>query len=122
MKSNLRFSCAFLILFFFSGCSNEPESKEQKTNPRVAKNGKKLIEGEEVSVASNSSSSLDSEPKPVSPAKENRGAGVGGSGISEPAQPPIPTQQEMQALIRRAKAGDANAQVDCFWTSTISYT
>jgi len=37
---------------------------------------------------------------------------VGGADVSEPAQPPIPSQQEMQALIRRAKGGDANAQVD----------
>ena len=111
MKLNLGFSCAFLI-FFFSGCSKEPESKEQKTNPRAAKSGKKLIEGEEASVAPNSSSSLDSASKPVSPAKENGGSVVGGAGISGPSQPAIPTQQERQELIRRAKAGDANAQVD----------
>ena len=104
MKLNLGFSCALFILLFFPSCSKEPELKEQKTNPRIAKSGKKLVEGEEASVAPNSSSSLDSEPKLASPVKED--------GISEPAQPAAPTQQEMQELIRRAKAGDANAQVD----------
>ena len=107
MKLDSGFCCAFLILFFFSGCSKEPELKEQKTNPRAAKSGKKLIEGEEVLVAPSTSASLDSGAKLADSPKKD-----GGSGISDPAQPTIPTQQEMQALIRRANAGDANAQVD----------
>ena len=112
MKLSFRFFCAFLGLFFLSGCSNESKIKEQKTNPRVSKSGKKLVKGEEEIIASNSSFSLNSEPKLVTPAKENGGSFVGGADVSEPAQPPIPSQQEMQALIRRAKGGDANAQVD----------
>tara|TARA_Y100001934_G_scaffold166690_1_gene198210 strand:- start:178 stop:1161 length:984 start_codon:yes stop_codon:yes gene_type:complete len=112
MKLSFRFFCASLVLLFLSGCSNESEIKEQKTNPRVSKSGKKLVKGEEEVIASNSSSSLNSEPKLVTPAKENGGSFVGGANVSEPAQPQIPSQQEMQALIRRAKGGDANAQVD----------
>ncbi|MEE2715052.1 MAG: hypothetical protein VYD34_03495, partial [Verrucomicrobiota bacterium] len=107
MKLGSGLCCAFLILFFFSGCSKEPELKEQKTNPRAAKSGKKLIEGEEVLVAPSTSVSLDSGAKLADFPKKD-----GGPDISKPAQPTIPTQQEMQALIRRAKAGDANAQVD----------
>ena len=112
MNLNFSFFWAFFVLFLLWGCSNEPEVKEQKTNPRVSKSGKKLVKGEEEIIASSTSSSLNSEPKLLTPARENGGSIVGGAGVSELAQPSAPTQQEMQALIRRANGGDANAQVD----------
>ena len=117
----MRWSCSFLwallLSFFLLGCSKEPEVAPKKVNPRLAKSGKKLVNEPELAIAPDSSKSLDAEPKAKADntsVKED-GAESGepeGGVVSEPADPAIPTQAERKQLIRRAQAGDANAQVD----------
>ncbi len=112
MKLDLFFPWALIVIFLLLGCSKESETVGGKINPRIAKSGKKLVEGEETSVAPNSSASLDSGAKPGNSPEENSGSIGGEDEVSEPAQPAIPTPAEIQQLIRRAQAGEANAQVD----------
>ena len=108
MRRGSLFLCTLLLFLF--GCSKEPEVAPKKVNPRLAKSGKKLIKEPELAIASDSSKSLDAKPKgdntPVGKSKGKAG------GVPEPATPVIPTLAERQQLIRRAQAGDANAQVD----------
>jgi len=110
MQRGSLFLCALLLSFFILGCSNEPEVAPKKVNPRLAKSGKKLINEPELAIAPDSSQSLDAESKAANtPVGKANGKAVE---VPEAAAPVIPTLAERQQLIRRAQAGDANAQVD----------
>jgi hypothetical protein len=113
MQRGSLFLCTLLLFLF--GCSKEPEVAPKKVNPRLAKSGKKLINEPELAIAPDSSQSLDAEPKAANTPVGKDGGKSGepeGGVVPEPAAPVIPTLAERQQLIRRAQAGDANAQVD----------
>ena len=108
MRWSVRFFWVCLLTLILSGCTKEPEVVSKKVNPRLAKSGKKLVEEPKVAIAPDSSESLN-----LGPRNDGKSSGAGGdSVVAGPTAPVVPTRAEMQQLIRRAQAGDANAQVD----------
>jgi hypothetical protein len=93
----------FLFAVFISGCSK----KEVKpaSNPRLEKSGQSLVAEPIVPVAKDSSETVVAEGEEVE---------VGNETVATPESDPSPvlSRAEMAELVRRAKAGDANAQVN----------
>ncbi|MBC8325219.1 MAG: VWA domain-containing protein [Verrucomicrobia subdivision 3 bacterium] len=89
-----------LIAVFISGCSKQAKPA---ANPRLEKSGQSLTAEPVVPVAKDSSETVAAEGEEIE-------AGNEPAPESDPA--PVLSRAEMEELVRRAKAGDANAQVD----------
>jgi len=93
----------FLFAVFIPGCSKK--EAESAANPRLEKSGQPLAAEPIVPVANDSSETVVAEGGDPDNAGEP-------SAAPEPDPAPVLSPAEMTDLVRRAKAGDANAQVD----------
>ena len=91
----------FLFAVFISGCSKK-EAKPA-ANPRLEKSGQSLTAEPIVPVANDSSETVVAEGEEIEARNEP---------APEPDPEPVLSRAEMAELVRRAKAGDANAQVN----------
>lgn len=87
-----------------AGCSSDEAAKPPE-NPRLAKSGKKLTDEPEIPIANDSPEPVEAKVSSTTSTAETNAAASSGE------TPPL-SQAQLQALGRRALAGDANAQVE----------
>ena len=96
---------AFLCSVLISGCSKkEAESAAHSPNPRLEKSGRAIV--------AESGDTLQQGAQGAQGADEIAEAAADAAADSVPESSPVLFRAELAELIRQAKAGDANAQVD----------